>query len=55
MRFLLPELKDNGDKIEVRKALLDAEKSINEKNDSQDAFIALNAQEIAAIKTYLGI
>lgn len=47
MRFLLPELKDNGDKVEVRKALLDAEKSINDKNDSQDAQISTNTSNIA--------
>lgn len=53
MRFLLPELKDNGDKVEVRKALLDAEKSINEKNDSQDAQIATNTSNITTIFTTL--
>lgn len=55
MRFLLPELKDNSDKVEVRKALLDAEKSINDKNDSQDAQISTNTSNIATNTSNLSI
>jgi len=46
VRFILPELKENNDKIEVRKALIDAEKQINEKNDSQDSTILSNTTKI---------